>query len=757
MKKKKILILALLGDPTLPAGLPHTGGFNQTLRELLTSLAAFSLPICVITDTSQYSTEKHVQISNYIDLYRVMILESEHENQENLRTGQGRILNDIISILGGNLDDIVLIHSFYWFSGHLAQQLNEIYQIPYIHTPISLAYHKTAVGFEANCPFQVECEPLFLQRANLILAITEQEANILIVNYQVRRSQIIVTGRSVDQVFHNPARDNRGYPRNVSHAQVFSFNETNAPWWNTGAYTYLGRIVPIKGILQIIQSWSALRQRYGSLTPPLWIVGGSPAQISDFRREVMKYVVNLADYEAQQGIVWWGYLDQASISALFLKTLVLVTHSRFEAGGRVILEAMCQGKPVIATPNGFAADYIKDGINGFTVTFGDTARLERCMEFFIRQPYLSCSMGNSAKLTFEQIQRNWNYNGIHRKIYEHYLEGKAVQINSSIPVLPQITCETQEKVDCFPFIDIQFSEAEWDKELSAHFQYPIQNFCNIVTTDAHARHYRCEIGDTSYRIKQFYSRLNENAIWNSCEQTKVLRSTELLCLADKSKYNSEVVPIVFSSGQGNYYILPELERINLDYTAVSNLLEAFGASRPLSSMPLPVIDDKPTWTLNGMSDIISCPTTLEKAIDLLAFSSKDLESSISKKILLYRPQMEKLLSQSYSSARYGFNYGKPPISHIVSRNGRPMLLPTANWYWGELGPDFVVAALQTGEKVHALTGQKDDCRQLLWQVYLAWRNILQAEWNGNSPELLWIQTMSQTLYELGIAKNFLKL
>lgn len=754
MRKKIILILALFGDPTLPAGVSHTGGFNQTLRELLTSLAAFPIPICVITDTSQYCTDNSVRISNNINLYRVPVSKSEHEDQENLRTAQNRILRDISIILGDGIADIALIHSFYWFSGHLAKCLNEVYRIPYIHTPISLSYNKIAAGCNANCGFQVECEPAFLQGADCILAITEQEASILTSHYHIQRARIIITGRSVDMIFHNPVRDNKGFPRGIIQDRILRYNESNAMWWNSGAFTYLGRIVPIKGILEIIQSWAALRKRYGSFTPPLWIVGGSPSQIAIFRKEAIARLKNMAEYEAQQGIVWWGYLDQASISALFLKTLVLVTHSRFEAGGRVILEAMCQGKPVIATPNGFAADYIQEGINGFLVSYGDTVRLERCMEYFIRQPYLSCSMGNAAKLTFEQIEYNWNYTGIHKTIYEHYLTGKTVLLEHVSPAIPQLTNEQLEKVDCFPYLDISFTKAEWIKDISPNFPHPIQAFDLIELTDAHARHYRCRSGGISYRIKQFYSRLNENALWNSREQVKVLGGTEQLYRADMSQQFSEVVPIMFFSGQGNYYVLPEFEPINLDYDSLFSLLLAFSTSNnPNASTP----SGKQMWELNDVHDFVSHPDTLEEAINLLALSSIELGSSISKEVLPYRAQIDELLNRTHSSACFGLNYGKSPVHHIVTQNGRAMLLPTADWYWGELGIDFAIASLQMGKEAYALPGQKDNTRQQLWLVYLTWKKILLTEWNGKTSEPFWIRLLSSTLSELGITNELLKL
>jgi len=755
MQNKKILFLALLGDPTLPAGMPYTGGFNQTLSELITSLAAYPIPICIITDESQYSLDDYTRISNNIDLYRIHITESEHKNQEALRAAINRIISDIINILGSAISDIVLIHSFYWLSGHIAKCLNNMYRIPYIHTPISLAYHKTAAGCEANCPFQAESEPAFLKHANYVLAITEQEAQILTSYYQVQPTKVIVTGRSVDKVFHSPARDNKGCPRGVIRSNVLQYAELNASWWNMGAYTYLGRMVAIKGILQIIQAWVALRKRYGSIVPPLWLVGGTPVQIANLREEIINHVDDISAYENEHGIVWWGYLDQASISALFLKTLVLVTHSKFEPGGRVVLEAMCQGKPVIATPNGFAADYIQDGVNGFLVPYGNIVRLEQCMEYFIRQPYLSCSMGNAAKLTFEQIERNWNYTGIHRGLYERYLEGGTIQLSNPGSVLLPFTREVLEKVDCFPYIDICFSSEEWIEELSPHFFQHIEEFNPIILEDANARHYKWKWNGNWYRAKQFYSRINENAIWNRGEKNKVIGSADRLLLANKSQEFSGVVSYLFSSEQGRYYVLPELDRFFPDYKELCNLLDAFSTSITQIHSTSSDCDCNPMSILENLNHTSSYFKTLESGFDLLAASSRELKTGISKNLLSCIPQLSDLLDQSRDSIRFGINYGKPVSHHVIVQNERPLLLPTADWYWGELGADYVFAALQAGKTVHAILGQTDATRQQLWQVYLAWKEILKTEWRNISPNPLWTRWLVQAMSQLGLS-DFVK-
>lgn len=662
---KQILILALLGDPTLPAGIPHTGGFNQTLRELLTAIAAFHFPICVITDTSSDRKSAYDKISDNIKLFRVEITPEEHNEQERLRTSQDRILKDIYNVLGDEIDDVVLIHSFYWFSGYIATCIHKQHNIPFIHTPISLAYNKIIAGYPPNCSFQVDCEPVFLNTADRILAITEQESNILVGHYQVEKTRVIVTGRTVDAVFHHPARDYSGQPAGtaVPANPIDAWNETD--WWSFGAYTYLGRMVPIKGLLEIVQAWKKLYDKYGDRTPPLWLVGGTPTQIMELREKIAQKMGSIADCEAAHKIVWWGYLDQPSISALFLKTLALVTHSRFEPGGRMVLEAMCQGRPVIATPNGFAADYIRDWENGFLVPYGDYDLLAHRMEHFIYQPYLAYTMGVAAKTQFYQMEHKWNYIEVHKKLYESYLNCHE-NYNRTLDFPhtgggPDARC--LDEVDCFPYYRTQLSEQNWRRALEQQMGIKIGRFHSAGCIHSHAHHYMIEVGNHRFRVKQFYCRLNQNALWNWAEKQKVIWSGEQFQAAIQSSVFHRVLsPVAVDEGRA-YYVLPEVPSVLPDYEQLCRMLNEF--SKPTTAdTPL----DRPAYRVM---------VTLKAAIQALESATQSLDLPQGKQLLVLPSKIKELVEASNDDARFGINYGKTLEGHTVSCDGQIMSFPPA--------------------------------------------------------------------------------
>ena len=78
---------------------------------------------------------------------------------------------------------------------------------------------------------------------------------------------------------------------------------------------------------------------------------------------------------------------------------------------------MSEGVPVIAAPNGFALDLVHDWENGFLVNHGDESSLAMRMEHFIRQPFLSNSLGETARQTAHHVISEWDFIDKHLMAY----------------------------------------------------------------------------------------------------------------------------------------------------------------------------------------------------------------------------------------------------------------------------------------------------------------------------------------------------
>ena len=73
--------------------------------------------------------------------------------------------------------------------------------------------------------------------------------------------------------------------------------------------------------------------------------------------------------------VWLERLTPSEVAAELDGATVLVLPSRSEGMGRVIVEAFCRGRPVVATAVGGIPDLVRSGENGLLVESGDTPAL----------------------------------------------------------------------------------------------------------------------------------------------------------------------------------------------------------------------------------------------------------------------------------------------------------------------------------------------------------------------------------------------
>ncbi len=72
---------------------------------------------------------------------------------------------------------------------------------------------------------------------------------------------------------------------------------------------------------------------------------------------------------------WTARLSQREVSRALDDSTLLVLPSRSEGMGRVIIEAFCRARPVVASRVGGIPDLVEDGVNGLLVEPEDTDAL----------------------------------------------------------------------------------------------------------------------------------------------------------------------------------------------------------------------------------------------------------------------------------------------------------------------------------------------------------------------------------------------
>jgi glycosyltransferase involved in cell wall biosynthesis len=459
-----ILIITIHADPAMAPGYEEWGGTHTYMKELLDGLGAKEINCLLVTRKCMPFLDME-HYNKYCKIIRLHNGDAEPIDKTLLQNYHKDNLVQIQSIID-EYGKPVVIHSVYWNSGRLAMELGKKNGVPFVHSVISNSRGRVSRGAVEPVPKRAEYEQQIFESARYILCVSEDERQDILYFYNISSEKVRVVGQYIHEAFCLPAHDTNGFPRlsciiNAEDREKIAqkYNtaytiKTDEQYWNCKVFTYMGRISLSKGIEHIIKAWYRLYKNYGETCPPLWMLGGSIAEIHDARNSIKNDIPELAMLEQNRRLVWWGYLDATGLSTVLLKTLVMITHSLYEPGGRVIVESMSEGVPVIASPNGFAKDYITNWRNGFLVKYGDDVGLYLRMEHFLRQPFLSDALGRNARQDVKEIIKKWNFIDSHLMAYEL----QTIETPSSIQESSDYDYFKMRKINLFPYHNLSLSE-----------------------------------------------------------------------------------------------------------------------------------------------------------------------------------------------------------------------------------------------------------------------------------------------------------
>lgn len=168
-------------------------------------------------------------------------------------------------------------------------------------------------------------------------------------------------------------------------------------------FTFVGRLLKEKGVLEFLQAAQEIRSRYPSIR--FWLLGQFDTNPGSLIKEQIQELID------GQSIQWFGFVD---VKDYLRQTSVFVLPSYREGVPRSTQEAMAMGRPVITTDVPGCRETVINGYNGFLVPPRDVAALIMAMQKFINQPQLISDMGRKS---YELTIKLFNVN----KINEMYI------------------------------------------------------------------------------------------------------------------------------------------------------------------------------------------------------------------------------------------------------------------------------------------------------------------------------------------------
>ena len=155
---------------------------------------------------------------------------------------------------------------------------------------------------------------------------------------------------------------------------------------------FCGSWTDVKGVRYLADAFSQMVAR--GVDARLTVVGG--AVPDDIIRSAFA-----PDARARLTIV--GRVSEEHVMAAYRRHDVLAWPSTYEGFGMVLVEAMSQGLPVVATPVGCAPSLVVDGVTGLRVPPRDSEALGRALERLLGDPRLRATLSAAALRAVETM------------------------------------------------------------------------------------------------------------------------------------------------------------------------------------------------------------------------------------------------------------------------------------------------------------------------------------------------------------------
>lgn len=138
----------------------------------------------------------------------------------------------------------------------------------------------------------------------------------------------------------------------------------------TPLFVCAGRLIPAKGVDLLIEGVAAYRREFGPCM--LWVIGDGPerASLAELARSL----------HVEESVVFLGSVDHAGLKGALQACQAFVFPTLQDYIGRVAVEALTTGTPVVVSPmTGAAGTIVRDGVNGIVVDPRDARALAAAM------------------------------------------------------------------------------------------------------------------------------------------------------------------------------------------------------------------------------------------------------------------------------------------------------------------------------------------------------------------------------------------
>jgi glycosyltransferase involved in cell wall biosynthesis len=172
-----------------------------------------------------------------------------------------------------------------------------------------------------------------------------------------------------------------------AYVDLAAFETAPVPLPKRPQAAFVGVLEPYKGLRTLRRAWAAVQE--ASPDARLVLVGRGHAA-----RAVQRFVAR-----SEGTVTWRERLAGGEVAQLLDDSTCLVLPSQSEGLPRIVMEAFCRGRPVVATAVGGVPDLVRDNENGLLVRRADAHGLGTALSRVLADPQEAARLAAGAAAT----------------------------------------------------------------------------------------------------------------------------------------------------------------------------------------------------------------------------------------------------------------------------------------------------------------------------------------------------------------------
>ncbi len=411
-KPRRIALISEHASPLATPGGVDSGGQNVYVAQLARQLAAMGHEVDVLTRRDAPHLPEVVAWAEGLRVVHVPAGPASAVRKEDLLPHMGEFAAWTLRHARGRPYD--LVHANFFMSAHVAAEIKRAAGTPFVVTFHALGrVRRLHQGASDGFPeARLAIEDRAVAEADRIIAECPQDLDDLARLYRADPARIATIPCGFD-----PAEF---WPVAKARARAALGLDPDAP-----LILQLGRMVPRKGVDNVIRGLARLRQLHG-IAATLLVVGGDSAEPDPaITPEIGRLLAIAAEEGVADAVTFVGGRGRDALRHYYAAADVFVTTPWYEPFGITPVEAMACGTPVVGSAVGGIKATVVDGETGYLVPPDDPGALAGRLARLLRHPELLRLFGRQAhrrandRYTWRRVARAVD------QVYDEVANGRA--------------------------------------------------------------------------------------------------------------------------------------------------------------------------------------------------------------------------------------------------------------------------------------------------------------------------------------------